>query len=30
MQRILQWARPEKSPHIAVGTDGGATAVTTY
>ncbi|MEU8969903.1 L,D-transpeptidase family protein [Streptomyces monashensis] len=30
MQRILQWARPGKSPHIAVGTDSGATAVTRY
>ncbi|MFB7505304.1 L,D-transpeptidase family protein [Streptomyces broussonetiae] len=30
MVRILAWARPERAPHVAIGTDGGATAVTGY
>ncbi|MER6737465.1 L,D-transpeptidase family protein [Streptomyces puniciscabiei] len=30
MQRILQWAEPEKRPHIAMGTVDGVTAVTRY
>ncbi|MGW2345244.1 L,D-transpeptidase family protein [Streptomyces sp. NPDC001661] len=30
MRRILTWASPERSPHIAIGTAGGATAITRY
>ncbi|WP_328497479.1 hypothetical protein OHS59_35775 [Streptomyces sp. NBC_00414] len=30
MRRILDWARPARSPHIAIGTDGGPTALTHY
>ncbi|KOV65767.1 L,D-transpeptidase family protein [Streptomyces sp. MMG1121] len=30
MRRILVWAKPEKSPHVAMGTVDGATAVTRY
>ncbi|GGW50159.1 hypothetical protein GCM10010503_28890 [Streptomyces lucensis JCM 4490] len=30
MQRILRWAVPDERPHIAIGTAGGATAVTRY
>jgi L,D-peptidoglycan transpeptidase YkuD (ErfK/YbiS/YcfS/YnhG family) len=30
MRRILQWAEPEKRPHIAIGTVDGVTAVTRY
>jgi L,D-peptidoglycan transpeptidase YkuD (ErfK/YbiS/YcfS/YnhG family) len=30
MRRILRWAVPERKPHIAIGTVGGATAVTRY
>jgi L,D-peptidoglycan transpeptidase YkuD (ErfK/YbiS/YcfS/YnhG family) len=30
MRRILQWADPEKRPHIAIGTVDGVTAVTRY
>ncbi|MEU5276774.1 L,D-transpeptidase family protein [Streptomyces asoensis] len=30
MRRILAWARPERGPHLAIGTAGGATAVTRY
>ncbi|MFJ9040662.1 L,D-transpeptidase [Streptomyces sp. NPDC102406] len=30
MRRILRWVRPGRSPHIAIGTDGGATALTRY
>ncbi|MER5442794.1 L,D-transpeptidase family protein [Streptomyces sp. NPDC002790] len=30
MRRILTWAHPERSPHIAIGTAGGATAITRY
>ena len=30
MQRILQWAKPEKRPHVAIGTADGVTAVTRY
>ncbi|MEU9981339.1 L,D-transpeptidase family protein [Streptomyces sp. NPDC050856] len=30
MARILAWARPERRPHIAIGTDGGKTAVVRY
>ncbi|MFJ8491748.1 L,D-transpeptidase [Streptomyces sp. NPDC094038] len=30
MRRILQWADPEKGPHIAMGTAGGDTALTRY
>ncbi|MEV5609839.1 L,D-transpeptidase family protein [Streptomyces sp. NPDC052225] len=30
MRRILAWARPGKAPHIAIGTSGGATAITRY
>ncbi|MEU9593592.1 L,D-transpeptidase family protein [Streptomyces sp. NPDC048193] len=30
MRRILRWARPGARPHIAIGTSGGATAVTRY
>ncbi|MER6571501.1 L,D-transpeptidase family protein [Streptomyces sp. NPDC001093] len=30
MQRILQWAEPQRKPHMAIGTVDGATAVTRY
>ncbi|MGY0487675.1 L,D-transpeptidase family protein [Streptomyces sp. WG-D5] len=30
MRRILAWVRPERAPHIAIGTAGGATAITKY
>ncbi|WP_318204493.1 L,D-transpeptidase family protein [Streptomyces sp. SCL15-4] len=30
MERILRWAVPDRRPHIAVGTEAGATAVTRY
>ncbi|WP_405919151.1 L,D-transpeptidase [Streptomyces longwoodensis] len=30
LRRILRWADPARGPHIAVGTTGGATAVTRY
>ncbi|MET7600715.1 L,D-transpeptidase family protein [Streptomyces sp. NPDC004082] len=30
MRRILRWADPEREPHIAIGTAGGATAITRY
>ncbi|WP_338694553.1 L,D-transpeptidase family protein [Streptomyces sp. Q6] len=30
MRRILAWARPGKAPHLAIGTSGGATAITRY
>lgn len=30
MRRILRWADPARKPHIAIGTTGGATAVTRY
>ncbi|MFJ4714674.1 L,D-transpeptidase [Streptomyces sp. NPDC088785] len=30
MRRIVAWARPGRSPHIAIGTTGGATALTKY
>jgi hypothetical protein len=30
MRRILAWADPVRRPHIAIGTTGGATAVTRY
>ncbi|MFF4714579.1 L,D-transpeptidase [Streptomyces eurythermus] len=30
MERILRWAVPDRKPHIAVGTEDGATAVTRY
>ncbi|MET8447557.1 L,D-transpeptidase family protein [Streptomyces sp. NPDC005209] len=30
MRRILQWADPAAKPHIAIGTDSGATAITGY
>ncbi|MEU2927625.1 L,D-transpeptidase family protein [Streptomyces sp. NPDC007251] len=30
MRRILQWAEPEKRPHVAIGTEDGVTAVTRY
>ncbi|MGW7279581.1 L,D-transpeptidase family protein [Streptomyces sp. NPDC054844] len=30
MRRILRWADPEDQPHIAIGTSGGATAITRY
>ncbi|MYR46011.1 L,D-transpeptidase family protein [Streptomyces sp. SID5910] len=30
MRRILRWARPGARPHLAIGTSGGATAVTRY
>ncbi|MGW3910307.1 L,D-transpeptidase family protein [Streptomyces sp. NPDC005070] len=30
MRRILAWADPARGPHIAIGTTGGATAVTRY
>jgi L,D-peptidoglycan transpeptidase YkuD (ErfK/YbiS/YcfS/YnhG family) len=30
MRRILRWADPGRKPHIAIGTEGGATAVTRY
>jgi L,D-peptidoglycan transpeptidase YkuD (ErfK/YbiS/YcfS/YnhG family) len=30
MRRILDWAEPGRAPHIAVGTDGGPTAITRY
>ena len=30
MRRILRWADPGARPHIAIGTSGGATAVTRY
>ncbi|MFI2414264.1 L,D-transpeptidase [Streptomyces sp. NPDC018947] len=30
MRRILRWADPKARPHIAIGTSGGATAVTRY
>ncbi|MFI6349628.1 L,D-transpeptidase [Streptomyces sp. NPDC050560] len=30
MRRLLAWARPERRPHLAVGTAGGRTALTRY
>ncbi|WP_395576557.1 L,D-transpeptidase [Streptomyces sp. BK79] len=30
MRRILRWADPARRPHIAIGTSGGATAITRY
>ncbi|MGW7419379.1 L,D-transpeptidase family protein [Streptomyces sp. NPDC054813] len=30
MQEILRWADPARAPHIAIGTAGGATAITRY
>ncbi|MEU9382573.1 L,D-transpeptidase family protein [Streptomyces sp. NPDC048279] len=30
MQEILRWANPAKSPHIAIGTESGDTAITRY
>nr|WP_306319176.1 MULTISPECIES: L,D-transpeptidase family protein [unclassified Streptomyces] len=30
MRRIVSWVRPERAPHIAIGTAGGATAITGY
>ncbi|MFF2506738.1 L,D-transpeptidase [Streptomyces sp. NPDC058067] len=30
MRRILRWAEPERRPHLAIGTDSGATAITRY
>ncbi|MGW4561693.1 L,D-transpeptidase family protein [Streptomyces sp. NPDC004561] len=30
MRQLLRWADPARKPHIAIGTDGGATAVTRY
>ncbi|MFE2052921.1 L,D-transpeptidase family protein [Streptomyces sp. NPDC059459] len=30
MRRILRWADPAAAPHIAIGTSGGATAITRY
>ncbi|MDQ0829858.1 L,D-peptidoglycan transpeptidase YkuD (ErfK/YbiS/YcfS/YnhG family) [Streptomyces achromogenes] len=30
MRRLLAWARPEKRPHIAIGTASGRTAITRY
>ncbi|MFI2201244.1 L,D-transpeptidase [Streptomyces sp. NPDC020192] len=30
MRRILQWAEPQRGPHVAIGTVDGATAVTRY
>lgn len=30
MRRILRWADPARQPHIAIGTEGGATALTRY
>ncbi|MFJ8821997.1 L,D-transpeptidase [Streptomyces sp. NPDC102467] len=30
MRRILAWVRPGRSPHMAIGTSGGATALTRY
>jgi L,D-peptidoglycan transpeptidase YkuD (ErfK/YbiS/YcfS/YnhG family) len=30
MRRILAWAAPERKPHIAIGTAGGATTITRY
>ncbi|MGC9473669.1 L,D-transpeptidase family protein [Streptomyces sp. WG4] len=30
MRRILRWAEPSRRPHIAIGTSGGATAITRY
>ncbi|MEU9235434.1 L,D-transpeptidase family protein [Streptomyces subrutilus] len=30
MRRILRWANPDRSPHIAIGTESGALAVTRY
>ncbi|MET9719210.1 L,D-transpeptidase family protein [Streptomyces rochei] len=30
MRRILRWAAPEARPHLAIGTSGGATAITRY
>lgn len=30
MRRILKWAEPKRRPHIAIGTAGGATAITRY
>ncbi len=30
MRRILRWAEPDASPHLAIGTSGGATAVIRY
>ncbi|MGW2487306.1 L,D-transpeptidase family protein [Streptomyces sp. NPDC001606] len=30
MRRILRWADPGRAPHIAIGTTGGATAITRY
>ncbi|GHE02189.1 L,D-transpeptidase family protein [Streptomyces alanosinicus] len=30
MRRILRWARPARAPHVAIGTDSGATAIIRY
>jgi hypothetical protein len=30
MRRILAWADPSARPHLAIGTSGGATAITRY
>lgn len=30
MRRILRWAEPGSKPHVAIGTDGGDTAITRY
>ncbi|MFG3249208.1 L,D-transpeptidase [Streptomyces sp. NPDC048187] len=30
MRRILRWAEPAERPHLAIGTSGGATAITRY
>ncbi|USQ87290.1 hypothetical protein NFX46_28380 [Streptomyces phaeoluteigriseus] len=30
MRRVLAWARPTHRPHLAIGTDGGRTAITRY
>ncbi|WP_372351976.1 L,D-transpeptidase [Streptomyces sp. KL116D] len=30
MRRILAWAKPGRAPHMAIGTTGGATAITRY
>ncbi|MET9159792.1 L,D-transpeptidase family protein [Streptomyces sp. BPPL-273] len=30
MRRILRWAKPDERPHLAIGTEGGRTAITRY
>ncbi|MCT7355543.1 hypothetical protein N4P33_25795 [Streptomyces sp. 15-116A] len=30
MRRILRWADPDRAPHLAIGTEGGRTAITRY